>query len=280
MVISLTNLYFGFLSVNSVRKYLYYRPIFSLFSLILHYSYFLSILLSFFKQNIANICLFLLKRLSSPHFPDQIQQVVGETRKKQMNLVGHKPCIPGSCPLKMQRENPKYTLHPGSYTRKHPVPPLLSPRKRTPSTGFGQDATKLAPFTTLPPDGPAVIGLVRKDDLFVSLKKLIKDLGVMDIGRCTDKLRHKVAFGINGNVIFVAIDRLFALFGKGGIVVFSWASGSFDQAGVNDFSGFQFKALLSKLTFKLRETASVKVHGFEIRAEAGDSGIIGDWIYG
>ncbi len=76
----------------------------------------------------------------------------------------------------------------------------------------------------------------------------------------------------------------FALLSEGGIVVFSWVSGGFDPstgsisrgAGINNLSGFQFKTLLSKLVFKLREAIVIKVHGFEIRAKART----GDRIYG
>ena len=280
MVISLTNLSSSFLLVNSVLKYLYCRLYFLYFSLVFYYSCPLSSLYSIFKQNIANIHLVLLKSFSSLHFPGQVQQVVGETRKKQMDFVGHKPYIPGPCPLKMQRKDPKYPFHLGSYTRKDPVPPLLPPREGPTSTGFGQNATKFALFTTLAPHIPAIISLVREDGLFVSFKELVKDLGVMDIGRCTDELRHKVAFGINSHMILVAIDCLFALLSEGGIVVFSRLSGGFDQTGINNLSGFQFKTLLSELTFKLREATAIKVHGFEIRAEARDGRIIGDRIYG
>ena len=86
----------------------------------------------------------------------------------------------------------------------------------------------------------------------------------------------------------VAIDCPFALLSEGGIVIFSRLSGSFDPstgstgrgAGVNDLSSFHFETLLSELTFKLREATAIKVHGFEIRAEARDGRIIGDRIYG
>ncbi len=288
MVISLTNLSSSFLSINSARKYLYCRSIFPLFLLVFRYFYSLYSLYRFLNRILPMYTCFSEKSFSSLHFPGQVQQVVGETRKKQMDFVGHKPYIPGPCPLKMQRKDPKHPFHLGSYTRKDPVPPLLPPREGPTSTSFGQNATKFALFTTLAPNIPAIISLVREDGLFVSSKELVKDLGVMDIGRRTDELRHKVAFGINSYMIFVAIDCLFALLSEGGIVVFSRLSGGFDPstgsigrgAGINNLSSFQFKTLLSELTFKLREATAIKVHGFEIRAEARDGRIIGDRIYG
>ena len=163
MMIILTNLSSCFLSVNSVLKYLYCRLIFPLFSFVFYYFHCLSSLYSIFKQNIANIHLFLLKNFSSLHFPGQVQQVVGETRKKQMDFVGHKPYIPGPCPLKMQRKDLKYPFHLGSYTRKDPVLPLLPPREGL-TMGFDLNATKFILFTTFTPNVPTITSLVRKDD--------------------------------------------------------------------------------------------------------------------
>ena len=63
MVISLINLYFGLLSVNSVRKsYIADLNHFDLFPAIF---YLLSSLSSVSRQNVKNMCLFLLKSPSS-----------------------------------------------------------------------------------------------------------------------------------------------------------------------------------------------------------------------
>ncbi|MBA2849538.1 hypothetical protein HNQ76_001940 [Thermosulfuriphilus ammonigenes] len=105
----------------------------------------------------------------------------------------------------MQREDTEYPFHRSSYARKDPVPFLLPTREGRTPTGFGQYATKFALLTVLLPN--VVIGFVCKDGLLVSLKQLIEDLRVMDVGWRTDKLGHKITFGINGNMIFVAIDH-------------------------------------------------------------------------
>jgi len=43
-------------------------------------------------------------------------------------------------------------------------------------------------------------------------------------------------------VIFVAVDGLFALFGKRGIVVLARASGGLDYVSGDDFSGMKFQS--------------------------------------
>ena len=58
----------------------------------------------------------------------------------------------------------------------------------------------------------------------------------MDISWGTEEFGDKPGVGINGYMVFVTIDGLFALFGESGIVIFSGASGGFDQAGVDDFT--------------------------------------------
>jgi len=75
-------------------------------------------------------------------------------------------------------------------------------------------------------------------------------------------------------MILVTVNSFVAFFGKGGIVIFARASGGFDQTCVNNFARAEFKTLLSDLAFEFGETFAVEVHGFEVRAEAGDSGIV------
>jgi len=49
----------------------------------------------------------------------------------------------------------------------------------------------------------------------------------------------------------------------------------FDQTSINDFTSFEFKAFLAYLALELIEASAVEVHGFEVRSEAGNGGIIG-----
>ena len=102
----------------------------------------------------------------------------------------------------------------------------------------------------------------------------------MDIGWGTDEFGDKLGVGINGYMVFVAIDGLFALFGESGIVIFSGASCGFDQAGVDDFTSPKLKALFFYLPLEFGEAFTVKVHGLEIGVKAGDNGVIRDGIKG
>ena len=101
----------------------------------------------------------------------------------------------------------------------------------------------------------------------------------MDIGRGADELGNELVFGIDGDVVFVAIDNLISLFGEGGIrVAFSGVAGGLKQSGIDDFSALKFEAFFGKLAFEFVEAFAVEVHGFEIGAEAGDGGVVGDGI--
>ena len=197
-----------------------------------------------------------------------------------MNLVGKKAHIARPLPLKMQRKNPKHSLYLGPNARKNLVPPFLLRRKRSPSTSLSQDATKYTFLAASLPEFLFVIGLVGKDGRLISFKQFINHLGIVDISRSTYKFGDKSIFGINGQVIFVAIDSLLTLFGEGGIIVLAGASGGLDQTGVNDFSGPEFKALLGKLTFKLLETLAIEIHGLEVGAEARDGRVIRHGVNG
>ncbi len=58
-------------------------------------------------------------------------------------------------------------------------------------------------------------------------------LNLTDIGWSADELGHEFVFGVNGDVVFVAVDRPFSFFGEGGVgIVFSGASCGLDQAGI------------------------------------------------
>ncbi len=158
-----------------------------------------------------------------------------------MYLIGKKPHISGPCPIKMQAEYPKDFFH------------------------FAPDPRK----------NLAIIGLVRKKGLLFTFNQLLKDLGIMYVGRCTHKLRYKLRLRINGYVILVAIDGLPSLFGKRGIIILARPSCCFDQAGINDLSGLEFKAFLGQLAFEFVKALSVEIQGLEVGAEAGDGRVIG-----
>jgi len=195
-----------------------------------------------------------------------------------MDLVGHKPCIPCSGSIKMQAEYPKNLLYPDSHSREDAVPSLLSTTQASVAPGLDQDPVKLSFLTIFLLERVFVISLVRKYGLLMALDKLIHHLRIMHIGRRANKFRDKLRLGIHRYVIFVAINGLFALFGEGSIVIFAGLSSRFDQTSINDFASFEFKAFLAYLALELIEAAAVEVHGFEVGAEAGNGGIIGDRI--
>ena len=197
-----------------------------------------------------------------------------------MDLVGKEAHVPCLGPIEMQRKYPEHPLHLGPYARKLSVPLLLLAAKGPVAPGLSQDPVKPAFFSPSLFKGLLIIGLVGKKGFFFAFKKILHGLGVMDIGWGTDEFGDKLGVGINGDMVFVAIDGLFALFGESGIVIFSGASGGFDQAGVDDFTGPKLKALLLYLPLEFGEAFTVKIHGLEIRAEAGDSGVVRDGIDG
>jgi len=189
--------------------------------------------------------------------PTKVEHVIGKASQKKVDLVGKKPHVPSPFPLEMQRKYPKHPLHFRPDSRKDPVAPLLPRTQRTISPCLGQYSVKLAFLATLFFERVLVVGLVGKYGLLIAFEKLIEYLGIVDVGRCADKLGDEPRLWVHGNMVLVAVNRLFALFGEGGIIVFSWTSGGLDQAGVDDLSGTEFKAFLG-------EAFAVKVHGFEI----------------
>ena len=128
--------------------------------------------------------------------------------------------------------------------------------------------------------GLLIIGPVAKESFFFAFRKILPCLGVIDIGRGTDEFRGKLRVRVKGYIVFIAVEDFVSLFGESGIVVFSGVSGGFDQAGVNDFTGPKLKAFLFYLPLEFGEAFTVKVHGLEIGAEAGDSGVVWDGIDG
>ncbi len=81
-----------------------------------------------------------------------------------------------------------------------------------------------------------------------------------------------------GDMVLITIDRLFALFGKRGIVIFARGSCGLDKTSVNNLSCFELKALFSKLALKFVKTFAVKVHRFEVGTETGDSRVVRDRV--
>ena len=170
--------------------------------------------------------------------PTKIKHIVGKTRQKQVYLVGKKTHIPRPCPVKMQAEYPKYLLHFAPDPRKYLVQLLLFLRKGLASTFLVQNPTKCPLLAASLAYRLTIIGLIRKDGLLLSFKQVLKDLGIMHVGWCADKLCHKLRLWINGYVILVAIDGFSSLFGKRGIIILARPSCCFDQAGINDLSSF------------------------------------------
>jgi hypothetical protein len=195
-----------------------------------------------------------------------------------MYFVSLQAYIPGFTPTKMQRKYPKYPLYLRSDSRKNSISLLLSGTQRPVSPRFGQYPVKFPLFTTSPLQLISVISLVGKYGSLLPFHKLIYYLRIVNLGRCTNKFRHKLRLWINRNMILVTVNCFVALFAKGGILIFARTSGSFDQTGINNFARAKFKALLSDLAFKFGETFAVEVHSFEVRTEARDSGMVRDGV--
>lgn len=213
------------------------------------------------------------------HVPPEPEEIVGEHRKEKMDLIGRKAHIPGFCPIKMKAKDTKDLLYLTPYSSKLPILLSLGGAYLTVSGSFSQDPIVNALFPTPPFERPGVVGLVGKDGGLITSNELIDHLGVVDIGRGANKLGHEFMFGVNGDVVFVAIDALVSLFGKGGIrVSFSRVSGGFDQTGISDFAALKLVTLFGKLAVEFFEAGSVEVHGVNIFTEAGDGGVIGNRI--
>jgi len=126
-----------------------------------------------------------------------------------MYFIGKKPHIPRPCPTKMQAKYPKDFFHFAPDPRKNPVQLLLFLRKGLASTFLVQNPTKCPLLAASLAYRLAIVGLVRKNGLFLSFNQLLKDLRIMHVSRCADKLCHKLRLRINGYMILVAIDGLF-----------------------------------------------------------------------
>ena len=216
-------------------------------------------------------------------FPSQVppkpEEIVGEDRKEKMDLIGRKAYILGFCPIKMKAKDTEDLLHLPPYSSKLPIPLFLGGAYLAVSGSLSQDPIVNALFPTPPFKSPGVVGLVGKDGGLITGKELIDHLGVVDIGRGANELGHEFMFRVHGDVVFVAVDGLVSLFGKGGIrVSFSGVSGGFDQTGVSDFAALKLVTLFGKLAFEFFEAGSVEVHGLKIFTEAGDGGVVGNGI--